>query len=130
MHSRQCRATIGAMAIIGTHALLYSSQPEKVREILRDLLGLGHIDAGGGWLIMKLPPAEVGVHPTEPGDGHHELSFLCDDIVETMADLRAKGHEFTNEPEDHGYGLVTFLKLPGDLKVQVYQPHHPVATEL
>jgi hypothetical protein len=119
-----------AMAIIGTHALLYSSEPEAVREILRDLLGLGHIDAGGGWLIMKLPPAEVGVHPTEPGDGHHELSFLCDDIVATMAELRAKGLEFTNEPVDHQYGLVTHLVLPGDLKVQVYQPHHEVAALL
>ena len=118
------------MAIIGTHALLYSSQPEEVREILRDLLGLGHVDAGGGWLIMKAPPAEVGVHPAGPGDGHHEVSFLCDDIVETMAELRAKGLELTHEPEDHGYGLVTYLVLPGDLKVQVYQPHHPVAAEL
>ena len=88
------------------------------------------MDAGGGWLIMKLPPAEVGVHPAPPGDGHHELSFLCDDIAETMTELRAKGHVFTQEPEDHGYGLVTFLELPGDLRVQVYQPHHPVAAEL
>ena len=118
------------MAIIGTHALLYSSQPEEVRAILQDLLGLGHVDAGGGWLIMKLPPAEVGVHPTEPGDAHHELSFLCDDIVATMAELRAKGLEFDREPEDHRYGLVTYLLLPGDLKVQVYQPHHEVAAHL
>jgi len=118
------------MAITGAHALLYTSQPEEVRELLRDLLGLGHVDAGGGWLIMKLPPAEVGVHPTEPGDGHHELSFLCDDIVATMAELRAKGFEFDREPEDHRYGLVTFLVLPGDLKVQLYQPLHPVAADL
>ncbi len=118
------------MAITGTHALLYSSQPEEVRAILQDLLGLGHVDAGGGWLIMKLPPAEVGVHPTEPGDGHHELSFLCDDIEATMAELREKGLEFDREPEDHGYGLATFLQLPGDLKVQVYQPHHEVAAHL
>jgi hypothetical protein len=118
------------MAITGTHALLYTSQPEAVRDMLRDLLGLGHVDAGGGWLIMKLPPAEVGVHPAPPGDGHHELSFLCDDVVETMADLRAKGHRFTCEPEDHGYGLVTYLELPGDLKVQLYEPRHPVAAEL
>ena len=118
------------MAITGTHALLYSSQPEEVRAILQDLLGLGHVDAGGGWLIMKLPPAEVGVHPTESGDGHHELSFLCDDIEATMAELREKDLEFDREPEDHGYGLVTFLQLPGDLKVQVYQPHHEVAAHL
>ena len=118
------------MAITATHALLYTSQPEEVRAILRDLLGLGHVDAGGGWLIMKLPPAEVGVHPSEPGDAHHELSFLCDDIEATMAELRAKGLEFDREPEDQGFGRVTNLLLPGDLKVLLYQPHHPVAAEL
>jgi hypothetical protein len=118
------------VAITGAHALLYTSQPEEVRATLRDLLGLGHVDAGDGWLIMKLPPAEVGVHPSAPGDAHHELSFLCDDIEATMAELREKGHTFDREPEDHGYGLVTYLELPGDLKVQVYQPHHPVAAEL
>ena len=118
------------MAIIGTHALLYTSEPEQVRAILRDLLGLGHVDAGGGWLIMKAPPAEVGVHPAPPGDGHHELSFLCDDIEATMAELRAKGLEFDREPEDQGFGLVTNLLLPGDLKVLLYQPRHPVAAEL
>ncbi|MET0903805.1 MAG: VOC family protein [Acidimicrobiales bacterium] len=118
------------MAITGTHALLYTSEPDAVRAILRDLLGLGHVDAGDGWLIMKLPPAEVGVHPTAPGETHHELSFLCDDIGATMAELRAKGLEFDREPEDRRYGLVSFLVLPGDLKVQVYQPHHEVAAHL
>jgi len=118
------------MAITGTHALLYTSEPEEVRAILQDLLGLGHVDAGGGWLIMKLPPAEVGVHPAPPGDGHHELSFLCDDLVATMAELREKGHRFDREPQELGYGLITYLELPGDLKVQLYQPHHPVAAEL
>jgi hypothetical protein len=115
------------MAIIGTHGLLYTSAPEEVRTILVDVLGLGHVDAGGGWLIMKLPPAELGVHPAGPGDGHHELSFLCDDLAATMAELRAKGLTFDREPEDHGYGLVTYLELPGDLKVQLYQPQHPTA---
>jgi hypothetical protein len=118
------------MAIIGAHALLYSSQPEEVRQALQDLLGLGHVDAGDGWLIMRLPPAEVGVHPAPAGDAHHELSFLCDDIQATMADLRATGCTFDREPEDHGYGLVTYLVLPGDLKVQLYEPRHPVAIDV
>jgi hypothetical protein len=122
------------MPIIGARALLYTPEPEAVRAILRDALELPHVDAGDGWLIFELPPAEVGVHPTgmRPGDSdaerpHHELSFMCDDIAETVADLRSRGVEVRGEPSDHGYGLVVMLALPGGLDVQLYEPRHPTA---
>jgi catechol 2,3-dioxygenase-like lactoylglutathione lyase family enzyme len=116
------------MAIIASHALLYSSEPEALRATLRDVFGFDHVDAGGGWLIFALPPAELGVHP---GDApSHALSFMCDDIVATIADLRAKGIEFSGEPQEQRFGIVTEMILPGDVRVQLYQPHHPIAAKI
>ena len=119
------------MAITGAHALLYTSEPEAVRAIFRDVFGFSHVDAGDGWLIFALPPAEVGVHPTDnpswQTEPHHELSLLCDDITATIAELRAKGIEVRGEPEDHGYGITTMIQLPGGLEVQLYEPRHPTA---
>ncbi len=114
------------MGIIGTHNLLYSPEPDAVRAVFRDVLGYEHVNAGEGWLIFKLPPAEVGVHPSD-GDTSHAMSFICDEITSTMAELGAKGIEFTGPPEDHGYGLVTYMKLPGGLQIQLYEPRHPTA---
>lgn len=116
------------MAIIGAHALLYTPEADAVRNILRDDLGFDHVDAGDGWLIFGLPPAEVGVHPTEEGQAaKHELSLMCDDIEATVEELTAKGLTFAGPIEDHGYGLITYLVLPGDLRVQLYEPRHPTA---
>jgi hypothetical protein len=115
------------MAINGVHGLLYTSQPEQLRATLRDVFGFTHVDAGQGWLIFRLPPAELGVHPLEEGEPHHELSFMCDDINSTVRELRAKGVEVLGEPEDHGYGIVVILNLPGGVRVQLYEPRHPVA---
>ena len=122
------------MPIIGAHALLYTPEAEAARAVLRDVLELPFVDAGEGWLIFELPPAEVGVHPTgmRPGDPaadrpHHELSFMCDDIAETIADLRARGVEIRGEPTDQGYGIVVTMVLPGDLHVGLYEPRHPTA---
>ena len=99
------------MAITGAHALLYTSEPEAVRAILRDVFGWHHVDSGGGWLIFALPPAELGVHPEDgpvaDGGAHHQLSLMCDDLAATIAELRAKGIEFAGEPRDQGYGIVT-----------------------
>ena len=118
------------MGIIGTHALLYTSEPEAVRAIFRDVFGWSHVDAGEGWLIFALPPAELGVHPAEgpaDGGGQHMVSFICDDITATIEELRAKGIEVRGEPEDRRYGIATEIVLPGGLHVQLYQPLHPTA---
>jgi Glyoxalase/Bleomycin resistance protein/Dioxygenase superfamily len=121
------------MPIIGTHVLLYTAEPEAVRTILHDVLELDHVDAGDGWLIFELPPAEVGVHPTgTPGDPrasapHHELSFMCDDIAETVTDLRSRGVEIRGEPHDLGWGIVVTMALPGGLDVTLYEPRHATA---
>jgi hypothetical protein len=119
------------MAIFGAHMLLYSTEPEKLRAMLGDAFGLKHIDAGDGWLIFALPPSELGVHPAEgptyESGMRHQISFMCDDIHQTVEDLRSKGVEVKGEPEDEGYGITVTLGLPGGLEVQLYQPRHPMA---
>ena len=110
--------------IKGMHAMFYSSEADALRSFLKDKLGLPATDVGGGWMIFDAPEADLGVHPTE-GDGvasgTADISFYCDDITRTVAELRRRGVEFTQEVEDHGYGLVTFFKVPGNFKVQLYQ---------
>jgi hypothetical protein len=113
------------MAITGTHALLYTSEPEALRACLRDVFGWEHVDAHDGWLIFALPPAELGIHPADKPA--HELWFMCDDIEATMAELRAKGIAFKGEPESQGFGIVTTMVLPGGVDVLLYQPRHPTA---
>ena len=121
------------MSIIGTHALFYTSQADALRAMMRDLFGLKHVDAGGGWLIFTLPPAELGIHPIEPGmeksDAQHKVSFMCDDIHATIGDLRAKGVSVRGEPEDQGFGITVMLDLPGGAEVMLYEPRHPVALD-
>ena len=119
------------MAIIGAHALLYTSEPEAVRAIFRDVFGWEHVDAGDGWLIFALPPAEVGVHPAEgptfDGGTRHQLTLMCDEITATIADLQSKGIEVRGEPRDEGFGITATMVLPGDLEVMLYQPRHETA---
>ena len=113
--------------IRGMHAMFYSSQAEALRTFLRDKLGLPATDVGGGWLIFDAPEADLGVHPTEggqPKSGTGDISFYCDDIEATMRELRQRGVEFRGPPEDHGYGLVTYFKVPGDFEIQLYQPRY------
>ena len=116
--------------IRGVHTMFYSSQAAELRAFLRDKLGLNGHDVGGGWLIFGLPEADMGVHPTEPGlpdnppSGTADLSFYCDDIQKTVAELKAKGVEFTEDVADHGYGFVTHFKVPGGFKLQLYQPKY------
>jgi catechol 2,3-dioxygenase-like lactoylglutathione lyase family enzyme len=110
--------------IKGMHAMFYSSQADALRAFFRDKLGLSGTDVGEGWLIFDAPEADLGVHPTEDDSvpsGTADISFYCDDIAKTVAELRARGVEFTQEVEDHGYGLVTFFQVPGGFKVQLYQ---------
>ena len=113
--------------IRGMHAMFYSSQAEALRAFFKDKLDLNSTDVGHGWLIFDAPEADLGVHPTEGSDaasGTADISFYCDDIERTVKDLGSRGVEFTQEIEDHGYGLVTFFKVPGDFKVQLYQPKY------
>lgn len=122
------------MAITGTHMLLYTTEPEKLRAMLRDVFGWKHVDAGGGWLIFRTPPAELGVHPNEgpnfESGMRHSISLMCDDIRATIRDLRAKGVEVKGEPEDEGFGITVMLGLPGGVEVMLYEPRHPVANKL
>lgn len=115
--------------IQGVHTLFYSSQPEALRAFLRDKLGWHSIDAGHGWLIFDVPEADMGVHPTEGTDGTpsgtRDVSFYCDDIEGTVADLKAKGVEFTQDIEDAGWGLVTRFAVPGGFDIQLYEPKYP-----
>jgi hypothetical protein len=113
------------MAITGAHVLLYTSQPEELRAVLRDVIGWTYVDAHDGWLIFALPPAELGVHPAETPS--HELTLMCDDLDATVAELRAKGIEFRGEPEDQGFGIVMTMVLPGDVEMLLYEPRHTTA---
>jgi len=124
--------------ITGTHAIIYAEDAEKARAFFRDVLELPNVDAHDGWLIFKLPPAELGIHPAgEAGDpstgapsGHHELYLMCDDVEATVADLTAKGVEFTAAIENQGFGLLTRLRVPGAEEVGLYQPRHATAHDL
>lgn len=117
------------MAITGVHNLFYSSEPEKLREVLRDVFSWPSVDAGGGWLIFALPPAEVGIHPAMEGGGAgtHEITFMCDDLDATLAELESKGVPRAEEPEEARFGKVCRVWLPGGVKVMVYEPSHPTA---
>jgi predicted enzyme related to lactoylglutathione lyase len=112
--------------ITGVHTMFYTSQPTQLRAFLRDKLGLAATDVGEGWLIFELPPADMGCHPAEPAQGApsgtHAISFFCDDIHQTVAQLQARGVEFLDAVQDRGYGLVTHFRVPGDFAIQLYQP--------
>ena len=111
--------------ITGVHALLYSHEPEALREFIRDALGFDFIDSGGGWLIFKLPSAELGVHPAPIEDsGRHQLSFMCDDLDATMRQLTERGVTFNHPPSDEGYGLAVEFNMPGGATAELYQPFH------
>ncbi len=116
--------------IKGVHTMFYSSEPEALRAFLRDKLGFPYTDVGDGWLIFELPEADMGCHPaaetTADGkpSGTHAISFYCDDLHETVGELKARGVEFDGEIEDAGFGLATRFVMPGDVEVQLYQPHY------
>ena len=113
--------------IRGVHTMFYSSEPEALRAFLRDKLGFPCTDVGGGWLIFDLPEADLGCHPADKGgapSGTHDISFYCDDIEKTVAELKARGVEFTGPVTDRGYGLVTHFRVPGNFQVQLYQPRY------
>ena len=108
--------------IHGAHAILYSRKPEADRAFFRDVLGLPHVDVGGGWLIFGLPPAEVAVHPSRKNNVH-ELYLMCDDVSALIATMRKRKLKCT-PARDQGYGVFTTVTLPGGGKLGVYEPRH------
>ena len=124
--------------ITGTHAIIYAEDADAARAFFRDVLEWPHVDVHGGWLIFKLPPAEIGIHPTaassEPGNaapsGHHELYVMCDDIEATVAELEAKGVQFTGPIEDQGFGRLIRLRVPGAGEIGLYEPRHATAYDI
>ncbi len=114
------------MTITAAHVLLYTPEADALRRTLREVFGWAHVDAGEGWLIFALPPAELGVHPSE-GATHHELSLICDDVQATVAELKSQGVEFRGEPEDRGFGIGLTMILPGGVEVLLYEPRHETA---
>jgi catechol 2,3-dioxygenase-like lactoylglutathione lyase family enzyme len=114
--------------INGAHVLIYSPDAEADRAFLRDVLGFAGVDAGDGWLIFKLPPAEVAVHPTD-GQPQHELSLMCDDVETTLAALTANRVQ-VSPVTSAGWGLRSSVRLPSGADLVLYQPRHPVAYDL
>jgi catechol 2,3-dioxygenase-like lactoylglutathione lyase family enzyme len=109
----------------GFHAIIYSSNAVADRAFFRDVLGFSGVDAGDGWLIFRMPPAEAALHPAEKS-GQCELYFMCDNIAVAKAKLAQKG--VVAEPViDQGWGLLSHLTLPGGGRIGFYQPRHPTA---
>ncbi len=108
--------------ITGGHMMIYSKDPDADRSFMRDVLKLTHVDAGGGWLIFGMPPAEVAVHPSEKNDVH-ELFLMCADIESFITQMNA--HKIKcDHVQEKSWGLLSYLTLPGGGKLGVYQPHH------
>ena len=108
--------------LTGAHSIIYSKNPAADRAVLRDVFGLAHVDAGDGWLIFGLPPAEVAVHPAEE-NSVHELYLMCDDVIELSGELQRHGIP-CSPVKDQGWGLLTHMTLPGGGLLGIYQARH------
>jgi catechol 2,3-dioxygenase-like lactoylglutathione lyase family enzyme len=115
--------------INGAHVILYSKDAEADRAFLRDHLGLTHVDAGDGWLIFKLPPSEIAVHPTD-SEPNYGFYFMCDSIDETLRELTAGGVQLSRPISEERWGRLAAIRLPGGSDLAVYEPRHPVAHAL
>lgn len=120
--------------INAAHVIVYSQDADADRAFLRDVLGFPHVDAGHGWLIFKLPPAEIAVHPADtvpPADGQarHELYLMCDDLAATLAELAARGVQ-AGAVTQQRWGALAAITLPSGAPLSLYQPRHPVAHSL
>ena len=111
--------------ISGAHVIIYSKNAEADRAFFRDVLGFKSVDAGHGWLIFALPPAETALHPSDE-NGVHELYFICDDLKAEMASL-AKRNVSCSEIHETRWGSITKMRLPGGGDIGLYQPKHPTA---
>lgn len=113
------------MAITGIHALLYTSEPEALRQVLADVFGWSHVDAGDGWLIFRLPPAEMAVHPAEAPA--QQLTLMCDDLEATIDQLRGAGVVVSDDLHTEDWGVFTMVDLPGQVQMMLYEPRHQTA---
>jgi len=123
--------------INGFHTIIYSDDADATRAFFRDILGWPYIDAGGGWLIFRTAPSELGVHPTSSDAGDdwgtvptHQSSLMCDDIEAAASELRAKGVTVADEIKDEGFGLTTSFEVPGAGWMMLYEPRHDTAYDL
>ncbi|MET9692534.1 VOC family protein [Streptomyces sp. NPDC006514] len=115
--------------ISGAHVILYSQDAEADRAFIRDVLDFPMVDAGGGWLIFKLPPAEVAVHPTD-GPPRHEFYLMCDNLDSHLREFRAKGVEVARPVSEQRWGKLTAVRLPSGAELPLYEPLHPTAHNL
>jgi predicted enzyme related to lactoylglutathione lyase len=111
--------------ITGVHAVIFTSDADAVRALFRDVLELAAVDAGDGWLIFALPPAELAAHPTDQAS-HHELYLMCDEVHATVDELKRKGVQISRPISDEGFGLLTAITLPGGGELGLYEPRHPI----
>jgi predicted enzyme related to lactoylglutathione lyase len=119
--------------ITSAHSIIYASDAEQARAFFRDVLELPYVDVHDGWLIFRLPPGELGIHPESGAaapSGRHELYLMCDDLDQTIADLTAKGAEFTAPVTEAGFGRRTAIKVPGGGEIGLYQPRHQTAYDI
>ncbi len=114
------------MSITGVHTIMFGEDADRIRAFLREVLELREVDAGGGWPIFALPPGEIAAHPS-PTAGHYELYLMCDNLDATMAELEAKGVEFTADVRAETWGLLTAIAVPGGGELGLYEPRHPTA---
>jgi catechol 2,3-dioxygenase-like lactoylglutathione lyase family enzyme len=120
------------VVITALHTLVYAEDPDAARAFFRDVLGFPATDTGGGWLIFRTGPSELGVHPsaweyegqTGSTDQRFDVSLMCDDLDETMAELAAKGARFAGEVQDQGWGMTVQLTVPGAGEMTLYQPKY------
>jgi predicted enzyme related to lactoylglutathione lyase len=118
--------------ITGVHFITYAHNAEKARAFFKDMLGLPSVDAGHGWLIFALPPAEIAAHPVEEPsplgqEPRIEMYLMCDDVKKTVTDLTAKGVKFDDPIKEQPWGLLATLEVPGAGPIGLYQPRHPTA---
>jgi len=117
------------MMINGVHTLLYSTDPDATREFFRDAMQLQSVDAGRGWLIFALPPAELAVHPTD-GEKGSDIYLMCDDLRRTLDELASRNVTVTQPITEQRWGKVTAIRIPGDVELGLYQPYHPTALSI
>jgi predicted enzyme related to lactoylglutathione lyase len=113
--------------ITGVHGIIFTKDADALRAFFRNVLEFPFVDAGGGWLIFALPPAELAAHPAAES-GPHELYLMCDDAHTTVKELKRKGVEISRPISDEGFGLMTTIELPGGGELGLYEPRHPIPT--